>query len=213
MTLADPRQRIKVQLRQELSQLRGAAERIARLAGSRTDLRFEELEARMAEWLMKTIRAEAQRLIELSAEDTALRADLRALAEEILAATALSSPPAPANEPVAPSLPPNAKSTGGEVSGRPASAAQPPSPSEAVEHVMEPSRQAEPVCEPRPEPQPEPLHELTLGRSRPLRGGGLPGQESSSGSVGSGSDLDSLSSRCRRKAETARWAAECQRKM
>src|SRR4051812_10974350 len=41
----------------------------------------------MSDWLMKVIRAEADRLLELSAEDDELRADLRALAEKILAAT------------------------------------------------------------------------------------------------------------------------------
>ena len=41
---------------------------------------------------MKTIRAEARRLLELAADDGELRADLRALAEEILAATEVSSP-------------------------------------------------------------------------------------------------------------------------
>ena len=42
---------------------------------------------------MKTIRAEARRLLELAAGDDELRADLRALAEEILASTADASPP------------------------------------------------------------------------------------------------------------------------
>ena len=41
----------------------------------------------MSEWLMKVIRAEADRLLELAADDAELRADLRALAERILAAT------------------------------------------------------------------------------------------------------------------------------
>src|SRR4051794_33835006 len=41
----------------------------------------------MSDWLMKVIRAEADRLLELAAEDDELRADLRALAERILAAT------------------------------------------------------------------------------------------------------------------------------
>jgi hypothetical protein len=42
----------------------------------------------MSEWLMRVMRAEASRLIELAADDDELRADLRALAESILAATA-----------------------------------------------------------------------------------------------------------------------------
>ena len=41
----------------------------------------------MADWLMRVIKSEAKHLIELAAEDEELRADLRALAEEILAAT------------------------------------------------------------------------------------------------------------------------------
>ena len=41
----------------------------------------------MSDWLMRVIKAEAERLIELAAEDDELRADLRALAESILAAT------------------------------------------------------------------------------------------------------------------------------
>ena len=41
----------------------------------------------MADWLMKVIKAEAKHLIELAAHDAELRADLRALAEQILAAT------------------------------------------------------------------------------------------------------------------------------
>ncbi len=42
----------------------------------------------MSDWLMRVIKAEASRLIELAADDGELRADLRALAESILAATA-----------------------------------------------------------------------------------------------------------------------------
>ncbi len=41
----------------------------------------------MAGWELKIIEAEARRLIALAAEDDDLRADLRALAQEILAAT------------------------------------------------------------------------------------------------------------------------------
>ena len=43
----------------------------------------------MSDWLMKTIRAEARRLLELAAGDDELRADLRALAKEILDSTAV----------------------------------------------------------------------------------------------------------------------------
>ena len=41
----------------------------------------------MSDWLMRVIKAEAKQLIALAAEDEELRADLRALANEILAAT------------------------------------------------------------------------------------------------------------------------------
>jgi hypothetical protein len=165
----------------------------------------------MADWLMKTIRAEARRLLELSAEDAALRADLRALAEEILAATALSSSPPLGAESSAPNLPSSAKSTDEGAAGSLDSAALPPTPKGALGHELEPSSQEEPVSEAQHEPQPEPLHELTLGRSRPLREGGLASQGFSTSPAWSGSDPDCLSTRCRRKAETARWAAECQR--
>jgi hypothetical protein len=46
----------------------------------------------MSDWLMKVINAEAERLIELAADDDELRADLRELAESILAATAPTQP-------------------------------------------------------------------------------------------------------------------------
>ncbi len=42
----------------------------------------------MSDWLMKVIKAEAARLLELAAQDSELRADLRILAHEILTATA-----------------------------------------------------------------------------------------------------------------------------
>jgi hypothetical protein len=46
----------------------------------------------MSDWLLRVIKAEAERLIELAAEDDELRADLRELAESILAATAPTQP-------------------------------------------------------------------------------------------------------------------------
>ncbi len=46
----------------------------------------------MADWLMRTIREEARRLLQLAGDDELLRVDLRALAEEILAATETSTP-------------------------------------------------------------------------------------------------------------------------
>jgi hypothetical protein len=53
------------------------------------------MEEAMAVWEMKIITAEAQRLMALAAEDADLRAELRASAETILAATE-DSPPHPA---------------------------------------------------------------------------------------------------------------------
>ena len=50
------------------------------------------LEGDMSAWEMKVIAAEAQRLLALAAEDAGLRAELRALAEDILRATEGSLP-------------------------------------------------------------------------------------------------------------------------
>ncbi len=41
----------------------------------------------MSDWLMRVMKAEAERLIAMAADDDQLRGDLRALAEAILAAT------------------------------------------------------------------------------------------------------------------------------
>ena len=95
---------------------------------------------------MKSIRAEARRLLELAADDGELRADLRALAEEILAATEISSA--------------SISSPGIE----PDMGSQHPSSGPA------PSIDAKLADEPRPSTLPpqddtaEPLRELTLGR-------------------------------------------------
>ena len=117
----------------------------------------------MSDWLMKMIRAEARRLLELAAGDEDLRADLRALAQEILASTSTAEP-----------------TSEGAAAGRDSA---------------------------------EPLRELTLGQSRPstMPGSSDPGTPPKrSRSPG---DIASLEARCRRKAEAARWAAECQRRI
>ncbi len=57
----------------------------------------------MSDWLMRVIKAEAERLIELAAEDNELRADLRALAESILAATSATQPEIDTPSPLSPS--------------------------------------------------------------------------------------------------------------
>ena len=94
----------------------------------------------MADWRMKIITAEAERLIEQATEDSQLRADLRALARTILDSTA----DPPARDEV--------ERDGG---------IRPDTPAPAV---SEPSRVVE-----RPDAEPrgarEPLRALTLGRS------------------------------------------------
>jgi hypothetical protein len=85
---------------------------------------------------MKILTAEAHRLLALAAEDADLRADLRALAQEILAAT--EAPPSDAE--AAPKPP----SSGAE----PAPPAGGDAPPGLMTHV----------------PKPIPLRELTLGR-------------------------------------------------
>ena len=68
----------------------------------------------MSDWLMKTIRGEARRLLELAADDDELRLDLRALAEEILTATEIPGPadPVPEIEPATDSQPPMEEAAG-----------------------------------------------------------------------------------------------------
>src|SRR5437773_1361585 len=102
-------------------------------------------EGKMAGWLMKIITAEARRLIALAAEDTDLRADLRALAEEILAAT---------EEPLHP----------GEVAPTESTSGADPS-SESEEGASSSLTTLEVAQDERAEAT-EPLRELTLGRSR-----------------------------------------------
>ena len=62
---------------------------------------MQEAKADMSEWLMRVIKREAKHLIALAADDDALRAQLRALANEILAAT---------EDPAVENLPPQAES-------------------------------------------------------------------------------------------------------
>ena len=149
----------------------------------------------MSDWLTRTIRAEARRLLELAADDGELRADLRALAAEILAATEVSSP--------------SVSSPGIE----PDMGFQHPlsGPAHSIDEEL--------VCEPRPNPLPprddatEPLRELTLGRSRPTSPGDSNASSLPAKRGVAGEDLAALEARCRRKAEAARWAAECQRRI
>src|SRR5271165_7176465 len=62
------------------------------LDGEKTWYFLDRKPRAMSDWLMRTIRAEARRLLELAVDDGELRADLRALAEEILAAIEDTSP-------------------------------------------------------------------------------------------------------------------------
>jgi len=117
----------------------------------------------VSDWLMKTIRGEARRLLELAAGDAELRADLQALAEEILASLSAAEPAS---------------------AGTPAS------------------------CE-----STERLRELTLGQPRSSQrqspiDRGFPPKPSRSPD-----NISFLEAQCRKKAEAARWAAECQRRL
>ena len=67
----------------------------------------------MSDWLMKRIRDEASRLLELAKDDAELRDDLRELARDILAQTEFANPVAePAGEPMATVVSPWAWSIG-----------------------------------------------------------------------------------------------------
>ena len=133
----------------------------------------------MADWQMKIIAVEADRLIDLSAEDAGLRAELRALAERILAATAGAAAvngKAPANSP----------------SGAAATA------DATIEaESSPPAAQAEPVR------RPEPLRELTLGRSVPSRREAKPGSARPTGPPAFEDEIETIEARCRKKADAA----------
>ena len=149
---------------------------------------------------MRTIRAEARRLLELTADDGQLRADLRALAEEILAATEVSSPSvsSPVIEPHMGIQHP--------LAGPAASI------DEELACELRPSTLAPSDDATEPLRDTEPLRELTLGRSRPTSPGDSIAPSLPAKRGVAGEDLASLEARCRRKAEAARWAAECQRR-
>lgn len=141
----------------------------------------------MPGWEMKIIAAEAERLIAMAAEDDDLRADLRALAVAILAATETPPPPAA----VAPEGP-----TSEGVPGPPAA-------------------RDEPDAAAMPTDEDEPLRELTLGRSRASPAGTRPVAGATTGPavVVDEVDLDEIEARCRLKAEWARRAASRLRRM
>jgi hypothetical protein len=142
-------------------------------------------EGEVADWRMKIIDVEVDRLIELAVDDAGLRADLRSLAEKILAATA--DPQAEdAAVPANPSSRPAADSTIKE--GPPPAAVQ--------------TDRARPA---------EPLRELTLGRSAPSRSQVKPVSTRTSVPEAPEDDLSAIEARCRKKADAARWAAAHER--
>ncbi|MBV8558928.1 MAG: hypothetical protein JO116_25595, partial [Planctomycetaceae bacterium] len=133
----------------------------------------------MSDWEMKIITAEARRLLTLAAEDAALRAELRALAEEVLAAT---GPPRAGLDAGMEPLP------SGDIPTSPSGEGSSPGPTTPE------------VARVDPVSAPEPLRELTLGRSPPARSEIRPAATvGASGS--SDDDLPEIEARCRRKAE------------
>ncbi len=139
----------------------------------------------MADWQMKIFAVEADRLIDLSAEDAVLRAELRALAEKILAATANAA----------------------DVNGK----AQANSPSAATVDATIEARSSPPAAQVESVRRPEPLRELTLGRSVPARREAKPGSTRPAGPAAFEDEIETIEARCRKKADAARWAAAHER--
>jgi hypothetical protein len=148
----------------------------------------------MSDWLLRVIKAEAKSLLELAAEDAELRADLKALAQEILAATAaldagadaaLAGPPAEAAA--------AATSTAGACGVQGALTA------EAAEVQSEQASQRR--------------SELMLGRSVPSGNDPRPDPMTIKRVETAHDDLDTIRARCRGKSEAARWAAERLRRL
>jgi hypothetical protein len=154
----------------------------------------------MSGWQMKIITAEAQLLMALAAEDADLRADLRALAEAILAATEVPQPhaattaPSPADD--APSVSPS-----GAV---PVHSVQEGEPHGPTAHGIAQADRAQ---------EAELLRELTLGRSRPSPAEIQYPPRATTRPVVTDADLAEIEARCRLKAEGARWAAARQRRI
>ena len=154
----------------------------------------------MSGWEMKIITAEAHRLVALAAQDAGLRADLRALAQEILSTTEAGDPP---GEPVPASFPDEP-----DTAQPPIEAGLPVVAGEAVPHEPGTPDDGGAI---RPQ-EPEPLHQLTLGRRRPTADESLPAERATTRPE-TGDDLSVLEARCRSKAEAARRAAERQRRI
>ncbi len=134
---------------------------------------------------MKIIAVEADRLIELAADDAELRADLRALAKKILEATAE----------------PQDREIDDPVNSTSRSGVGPAMPEKAAPPAVVPDRG-------RP---PERLRELTLGRSVPARSPAKPTVAKFAGQDAFEDELAPIEARCRKKADAARWAATHER--
>ncbi len=141
----------------------------------------------MSDWLMKVIKAEAERLIALSTEDDELRADLRALAEQILAATEDSG--ITADDISAPSQPGSA----------------PPS---AVQERVPESEATSDTRKTDDNSANEPLRKLTLGTAAPSTVDQRAVLTATPRVVTSLGELAGIETRCGWKGEAARWAAE-----
>jgi hypothetical protein len=148
----------------------------------------------MPGWEMKIITAEAQRLMALAAEDAALRAELRALAEAILSATETAPPHAAttAPHPVDVVL----EQASSETIPAPVPGGEPPG--DMKTHEIDQAARTEAV---------EPLRALTLGRSRHSPTEIKPPPAARTGPIVTDADLPEVESRCRLKAEGARRAA------
>ncbi len=146
----------------------------------------------MSDWLMRVIKAEAERLIPVAIEDDELRADLRALAEAILAATEADqsrtdTPPPQSPSPAAPTVT--------------AEEAAPSNPATLEAAQADSPRAA------------EPLRELTLGRAMPPESNPQSVSTATARSKTTHDDLIEIETRCRRKGEAARWVAERLRRL
>ena len=141
-------------------------------------------EGEVTDWQMKMITVDINRLLELAVDDAELRAELRALAARILAATA-DTPARDGAAAVNASSRPDA----------PLTTRMGPAP------AVKPDR-ARPT---------EPLRELTLGRSVPSRSPVKPAPPKNTAPEAPEDDLAPIEARCRKKADAARWAAAHER--
>ena len=141
------------------------------------------------DWQMKIIVVEADRLIALATDDAGLRADLRALANKILAET---GDPETKDYPIRASAS-SQPDPGTTVREKPAVALTPA----AVKGDQGPPREV--------------LRELTLGRSPPSRSPVTPAATKIVIPDTAEDELAPIEASCRKKADAARWAASHER--